>query len=551
MNGNDQPPPDESTAERLGRVEARLARLEDYLRLDDGAAGPKAAPEVVRRKEDELELVVGQSWFAAIGIGVLVLGGAFALSLPYPGLPAAAPSLIGYAGAAGLFILAGAWRRSFELVSGNLRAAAMALLYFATLRLCFFGDRHALDAAAAPGQALLVLAVALNLALALRWRSPWLSGFALATGYVTALAVGSAWFVLFAATALAAVAAAIGRRRRWPGFPLAGIALTYATYFLWAIGDPLLGRPLAIAGEPRAALGFLLACAAIFALGPRRNRGGREESAIDNLCALFNCAACYGLFLLHGLASFSPIIVAANGGAFVVFLSLAIAFWVRERSRVATFLYAMTGYMALTVAIVGASAVPRVFIWLSLQSVVVVATAIWFKSRLIVVANFLIYAAIVVAYVAVARVETGISVAFGLVALGTARLLNWQRGRLELKTELMRNVYLFSALVVFPYALYHLVPPAFVALAWTAAALFYYGMNLVVRNQKYRWMGHATLLFTALYLVALGTGRLDPLYRILSFVALGTVLVAVSLVFTKLRSRNPSRAGTDRGAGIK
>jgi hypothetical protein len=70
--------------------------------------------------------------------------------------------------------------------------------------------------------------------------------------------------------------------------------------------------------------------------------------------------------------------------------------------------------------------------------------------------------------------------------------------RLELKTELMRNAYLLSAFVVFPYALYHLVPGRYVGLAWVGLALFYYLMNLIVRSQKFRWMGHVTLLFTRL-----------------------------------------------------
>jgi uncharacterized membrane protein len=101
----------------------------------------------------------------------------------------------------------------------------------------------------------------------------------------------------------------------------------------------------------------------------------------------------------------------------------------------------------------------------------------------------------------------------------------------------MRNAYLVSALVVFPYALYHLVPGAYVGLAWVGVALLYYGMNLVVRNRKYRWMGHATLLFTAVYLVVVGINRLEPLYRNLSFLVLGTVLLIVSLIFTRLRAR--------------
>jgi uncharacterized membrane protein len=232
-----------------------------------------------------------------------------------------------------------------------------------------------------------------------------------------------------------------------------------------------------------------------------------------------------------------------------VLLGVAVAFWVREQSRVSTFLYAMTGYLALSMAIIKAAAMPDVFVWLSLQSVVVVATAIWFRSRFIVVANFLIYVSIVLGYIVVAKAETGISIGFGIVALVTARILNWKKDRLELKTELMRNAYLVSAFFVFPYALYHLVPATYVGLAWIGLALAYYGMNLLVRSQKYRWMGHVTLLLTALYLVVVGTSRFEPVYRVLSFLALGTVLLVVSLLFTRLRKPKPVATAETPAAG--
>jgi hypothetical protein len=168
--------------------------------------------------------------------------------------------------------------------------------------------------------------------------------------------------------------------------------------------------------------------------------------------------------------------------------------------------------------------------------VVVVATAIWFRSRFIVVANFLIYVAIVLAYMFVAKSESGISLGFGIVALVSARILNWQQGRLELKTGLMRNAYLTGAFIVFPYALYHLAPGRYVGLAWVGLALFYYAMNLIVRNQKFRWMGHATLLLTTVYIAVVGTSRFGPVLRVLSFLVLGTVMLVVSLIFTRLRS---------------
>ncbi len=530
---------------RLEQLEARLAALEARLAAPPAAvsapvtltAAPPATPVL---NEDELEFEVGQKWFANVGIAVLTLAVGFMVSLPYAGLPAGVPSLIGGAAAAGLLLLARHWRQSFARMAGYLRGVAVALLYFATLRLYFFGAAPLLATDSVAGRAVLAFVVAGNLTFAWHQRSPWLAGLALATGYATCLAVDAAGFVLPGLVLLAGLAVTGSLRGRWPGLVLAGLLLNAVTYFLWAANNPVLGRPFQFGVTPALAPVFLLACTLVLGLGPLLRRDGAEEDGLAKSCALLHCAFGYGLFLLHTLAVHDANFLALHVAASVVFLGLAVMFWVRVQSRVATFLYAMTGYFALSVAIIKAAPVPEVFVWLSLQSVIVVATAVWFRSRFIVVANFLIGAAIVLGYVAVTEHETGISLGFGVVALVSARLLNWQRDRLELKTELMRNAYLLGAFVVFPYALYHLAPVRYAGLAWVGLALFYYAMNLIVRNQKFRWMGHATLLLTTLFLVVVGTSRFEPVYRVLSFLALGTVMVVVSLAFTRMRKRPPA-----------
>ena len=156
-------------------------------------------------------------------------------------------------------------------------------------------------------------------------------------------------------------------------------------------------------------------------------------------------------------------------------------------------------------------------------------------------ANFVIYLAVIIGYATLAQEESGISLGFGLVALLSARILNWQQHRLELRTEFMRNAYLAAAFVVFPYAMYHLVPQGYVSLSWVGIGIFYYLMNFLVKKQKYRWMGHLTLLLTVLYVLIIGIIQLEPTYRILSFLVLGSVLVAVSLFFTRLMARKRSR----------
>ncbi len=542
MNQNPETAPIDAVR-RLAQLEQRVTQLESRLGLAADAPPAEAvarwipAATPARPAEDEMEFEVGQNWFARVGIVVLALGAGFTVSLPFASLPAVVPSLIGYALAGGLLVLAALWRNSFEMVAGHLRGVAMAMFYFATLRLYFFGTQHVLGTDSITGGALLGVVVAINLTLAYRRHSVWLLGLALVTGYVSAIAVGSAGFALGSILLLAALAVSGSLQGRWPGLGLAGVLLSHTTYLLWAANDPLLGRPLQFVTTPALAPVILFLSIVIFATGALLRPNRPEEDGVTNAGSLLNCALGYGVFLVHTLLAFKTGFTTYHLAASGVLLALAVLFWVRDRSRVSTFVYAMTGYMALSLAIIKAANAPAVFVWLSVQSVVVVATAIWFRSRFIIVANFLIYASIVLAYIFVAERETGISIGFGIVALVSARILNWQRNRLELKTELMRNAYLLGAFVVFPYALYHLVPGRYVGLAWVGLALFYYAMNLIVRNQKFRWMGHATLLVTSLYIVIVGTSRFGPVYRVLSFLALGTVMLVVSLVFTRLRKR--------------
>ena len=545
---------EETTAERLARLEARLTCVEAHVGLASSEPPPALAARIdsavevpasvqAGAAEDEFEFEVGQNWFAKVGIVVLAIGVGFTLSLPFSSLPAGVPSLLGYLMVGVLFVVARAWQQSFVMMAGYLRGAAMALLFFATLRLFFFGAQHWLETDSLAGRAVLVLVLAINLAIAYYRKSPWLMGLALVTGYATLLAVGAAIFVLPGLVLLTLVAVLAAWRCDWPGLVTPSAVFGYLGYLLWALGNPQLTRSVHLVHGPWQAPGFLLAMATLLAAGMMLRRERDQEGPAVVIGALLNCGLGFLLFLMHSFGAFGPLFARMNLVASALFLGLAVAFWLRENSRVSTFFYAMTGYMALSMAITRESAVPAVFVWLSLQSVVVVATAIWFRSRFIVVANFLIYVSIVLGFMVLAQSESGISVWFGIVALISARILHWQKDRLELKTGLMRNAYLGSAFVIFPYALYHLVPARYVGPAWVGIALGYYLINLIVRSQKYRWMGHGTLLLTALYVLIVGISRFDGVYRVLSFLVLGVVLLAVSLAFTKLRNRQRPKAG--------
>lgn len=538
------------TADRITRLEERLARIEAQLaregvgvtpRVDRAEPAPPSgalAPVFGENSSmnDEFELELGQHWFALAGIAGLTAGFAFLLSLPYPTLPAAVPAVGGAFVSAGLAVAARLLPTAWTRVADYLVAAAMTLFAFSALRLSFMGATPVIAPTSLALPVCLLATSAVNLLLAWQRRSGWLAGVALTVASAAALASGSALLVLVTITVATVVAVGAARHGGRTAVVLLAMALTYVTYLLWASGNPLRGAGVhfiaTLPGAPVLFAGLLLALG-----GSALSRADAADDLLSNAAAVLTCTLGYGAFLVHTAAAFPASFAWAHALAALAFIGLAAAYFVRAGSRVATFLYAMTGYLALSFALLKLASAPAVFIWLSLESVVVVATAIWFRSRFIVVANFFMFAVIVGGYMLLSTRETGISLCFGVVALATARILNWQQHRLELKTELMRNAYLVSAFAIFPYAASHLVPARYVALLWTALAGLYYLLNLGMRNQKYRWMGHGTLVLATVYAAWVGVSRLEPVYRVLTFLVLGAALLSVSLILTRTRRR--------------
>jgi hypothetical protein len=412
----------------------------------------------------------------------------------------------------------------------------MALFFCATVRLCRFGATPVIAPTSWLSDLALAGAAALNLLIAWRRGSAHLLALALIMAAAVPVALNDSRTVLVSCPILTLLVGFVGRRRERNVLLGFGMLLVVAVYANWAMGSPLSGDAYRWMPAPVVAPLVLLTSVVFMALLPLW-RDAPCDTAAGGATAFVNTVFGYGIFLVHTYAVGHPWFTTLQSLATVALLGVAALLWWRRQSQVATFFYAMCAYAALTVAIVHVAVVPNVFVWLSIESVVVVATAIWFRSQFIVITNFVIYVVVVLGYLLANPAETGVSLGFGLVALVSARILNWQRHRLALKTELMRNAYLVSAFAIFPYALFHLVGARYAALAWVGLAVIYYGLNLVIQNQKYRWMAHATLVLTTGYLLVPGHEGLTLPVRLASFVALGAAFLGVSVTSTLTRPR--------------
>ena len=130
------------------------------------------------------------------------------------------------------------------------------------------------------------------------------------------------------------------------------------------------------------------------------------------------------------------------------------------------------------------------------------------------------------------------------MALLSARILNWKKDQLEIKTEMMRNAYLISALLIIPYSLHQLFPSGYVSLSWIAISIIYYILSKLLNSKKYRWMALATIFLTVIYVFILGITSTETLFKIISFLVLGSALIIISLVYSRNRTKRKANDAT-------
>lgn len=545
------PAPGDAVARLL---EARLKRMENYLGFRplteadtevilSGGATPAPGAVAPVAVDEGLEMEIGEFWLARVGVLALSVGLAFLVAYPFAGLPALASCLIGYAAAAAFFALSDRWRTALPDTSHILFGGALFLLYFATLRLHFFSE-HPVVAGPVVGLALMVVVLGVEFFLAARRPSELMSVLVLGLGMVTGLISGNSAFQLGLLVALAVTAYGLVRLRGWPWFAIVATGLPFFMHLDWLLSHPLLGHSL---HGVEAQQGNLFALAAYSVpLAAMGFRPGAEQDhvalRIGRALIISGSAMLIGLINVRLFSATQPPLtetLAATG-----LLLMAFVYWRHHQSVFATSIYSCAGYLMLSAAIFRYFPAPDFYSWLAWQSLLVAVTAVWFRSKIIIVANVFIYGGIYLVYLVQGPAAGPVNLSFAIVALLTARVLNWQKERLSLQTEFMRNIYLGAASIIIPFGLYHTVPSGWVSTSWLAAAGLYFVASYLLKSGKYRWMGIGTILATILYVFVVDLARLDPAYRIMSFLVLGVVLLGISIAYARQRRKNRVKEGS-------
>jgi len=528
----------------IKNLEKRISTLEAKLDIfpstetDSSFHLPSFISHKTDQETEELEAEIGQFWFAKVGIALLAIGFLFVLTFPFPGIPQFIPGSVGLVFGGILFSISNYLKKSFELLSRYFSGTAFCLLFFSVLRFYYFTDAPVLSHFLLT---LMLTAVSLFIIYSAKKKgSIYIYLLGILALSITVLIGNNIYLAIISFLLLSALIVYV--RKQFPSSLLinAGILIILIAHFWISSGNRF------FAGENSTVITSIVPPAAIILFsvvllaGIFFSNGMYQETIPIVAGTVFNSLIPLIFLLLLSVLKFKDQVTILHFFTFIIYMASAVYWWIKYKSKYVTFIFSMVSYAALSVSIVSYFARPDSYVWLCWQSFLVVSTAIWFRSKIIIVANFFLYLFIYLAYLVLAGNPGIISLSFGFVALLSARVLNWQKQRLELRTEIMRIAYLVAAFIIFPYALFHIVPANYLGLSWMLLSLFYFILGNIFKNNKYRWMSISTLLVTVIYVMTFGAATTDLLFRILSFIILGILLLVTSIFYAGKKRKQVS-----------
>ena len=540
----------EQLSERIAGLERRLSVLEDKVTAgsfsqefidirDKGMSGGETVSVDDSLIESNI-LEFGLSW---VGCIVLLFGIGFLMMFIQKQTNAYFSSLIGYIAVAGVYSLSRYLKESHGHLSFMLNIGTHLLLYYVTFRLFFFTIPPVIPVKEIV-VALLLIAAGFQVYRSIRLKSELIAALAVILLLLTAAFCDKTHETLPLLTVSAAISFWLFRQYGWWRQLIASIILVYLSHILWLLGNPLMGHAVSGISAPQMNLVYLFSYGVIFSLVPLVKQDSVFKSGVFTRAILVNGIFFFLVLLLNVLMFYMKNYSGIFTGIFIVCLAWSIFLKFRTERVFDSAFYAIFSFLALSAAVYGYTGLPGAYLLLSLQSLLVVSWALWFRSQFIVVVNTILFVGMLLVYLVSGTYLDKVNFTFAITAFLTARIINWQKMRLELKTEMFRNTYLICLFFIFAFALYQAVPSQYVTPAWTGAAILYFILSLILKNTKYRWMAIAMLLVTAFYLFAVDLAHMETGYRVIAFLFLAIVLFGTSFYFTKfLRKKKTQPPG--------
>lgn len=533
---------------RIDFLEHRLSQVEALLGIKkpvepensgDLLVGYEEVPVSGKHEHDSevvMESRIGEFGLAWLGSIVLLFGIAFITQyIQNTGHPVLS-AILGYSAVAGVLIASHFIRKTVSALAAKFNVISQVLLFYVTLRLHFYTAYPLFSGEVIPVTLLLII-IGIQFYQSVRRKSEFSAGISSILLMITAFITTSSHFTFIILVVGTGISVFLMFRYSWWKLLLFLQVLVYMSFILWYFESHTVASVSRTVMSDSYGLVYLFLCVSAFSLLPLIKPKENFQASVVFISVMLN-----GILFSINLAIF---ILTFYTTSFIgMFMSISLACLIfsvilkkYSEWKYTPAFYALYGFVTLSIAVYGICGMPLVFLLLSLQSLLVVSMAIWFKSRIIVVMNFFLFISLFAGYLTMSDSIDSINISFALVSLISARVINWKRERLEIKTGLLRNVYMIVGFGAVLFALYKIVPGNFVTLSWTIAAGVYFILSILLHNIKYRWMALATLLAAAIYLFIIDLAKVGILFRIAAFMFLAVISLGVSLYYAKRKKK--------------
>ena len=536
----------EKLIKKVDNLENRLSRLEKKLE-SEGFRDPErltADPETISISEprpssgdeDSFESRVGEYGMAWLGNIVLFLGILFLAQFMRKSGNDILSVAFSIVAVGGIYLTGHLTRKKFPYMSLLFNYNAHLLLFLAALRIHFFSDSP-ISENAFLGHGLVLVVLASLIYLAYKQKSQTLLIIVWILALVTTIASSSTHFILPLMVAVSGISLFITYRFGWWTSLIISIVVVYLAFLFWMLNNPFMSGSLEVISDHQFGYVYLFASALLYSLLGLLPKSEKTREHMLNFSIVLNGLGFSVIFTLATLSFFSE--------NYFIYFGLIAAFcigysiWLKIRStwKAVSAMYAIYSFVALSICIAGIYNFPLAFYLLAIQSLLVVSMALWFRSRFIVIMNTILFMGLLFAYFVTPDSVDTINFSFAAVALVTARILNWKKKRLEIRTELIRNLYLFAGSGMVLYSLHNAVSAQFVTLSWALSALLFFLLSVLMHNKKYRWLAIITMLVTVFYLFIVDLQNISLGYRIIALMFIAIIALGISIFYSRIQKK--------------
>uniref|UniRef100_UPI003216A965 hypothetical protein n=1 Tax=uncultured Draconibacterium sp. TaxID=1573823 RepID=UPI003216A965 len=522
--------------ERLEKVEKSINKLQ---RLNQTTENKDPAPqkEYVEinfpfKPKSSIEFGVGEAGMAWLGNIVLFIGITFLVSyIQNTGTPIIA-TIVGFIAVAGLYLTSWITRQSYSFLSKLFAFNGHLLIYYFTLRLHFFQASPVIKNETL-GLVLLGFVTVALLYKAYRKKSQLMAALVLLMLLTCGIVSNTVNFLAGIAATTALLSIFLYYKFGWLKLTFIFIFLVYLVHVDWLINNPIFGNNPEFISTPENGYWFFILSWIAFsmlALIPHRKEASKEFVIASIVWNGLGFTVILGLIIItYFKENYVPIFVLLS----VFCLLFSVILQLHSFIKITASMYVLFGFLSLSVAIYGIFGLPESYSYFALQSLLVVSMALWYRSRFIVIMNTILFLTLMTVYLTQSGNQIQINLSYMLVAFVSARIINWKKQRLNIRTEMVRNLYLIAGFLMTLVTLNYISPTGYITASWIFAAVLFFMVSLLLKKKKYRWLAIAALIASTIRLLFIDMSNIDIGYRVLIFLVLAILSITVSVLYTK------------------